>query len=105
MFLKYRIMKKLEFGKFTLIETILSWFPDKKAPRVGKAIDMLGKLGFIEHNNECTAVSPRTLSSFQDFLAYQRKIIFEYTVGISAVFIAIEAILSSIQILLNLFQQ
>ena len=105
MFFKYRIMKKLEFGEFTLIETILSWFPVRKALQVGKAIDMLGKLGFIEHNNECTTVRPKTLSSFQDFLIYQRKIFFEYTVGVSAVFIAIEAILSSIQILLNLFQQ
>lgn len=104
MFLKYRIMKKLEFGEYTSLEKIHKWFPSIDPNKVDDNVDMLGKLGFIEHDEECTAVMLRTLSSLQDFLVYQRKIFFEYAVGISAVFIAIEAILSSVQIVLELCQ-
>ena len=98
--MKYRIMRKLEFGKYTPLETVAGWFPGKSIESVGKSIDLLGKLGFIEASDDLNSISLRTLSSLQDFLEYQRKKFFEYAVGVSAIIIAIE---SSINIFRTLY--
>ncbi len=98
--MKYRIMRKLEFGKYTSLETVAGWFPGKSIESVGKSIDLLGKLGFIEASDDLDGISLRTLSSLQDFLEYHRKKFFEYAVGVSAIIIAIE---SSINIFRTLY--
>lgn len=94
MFLKYRIMRKLEFGEFVSIEEYRSWFPNTNSDKVDNAVDILGNLGFIVHNEDCTGISLRTFSSLHNFLFYQRKVFFDYAVGISAIVIAIEALIN-----------
>lgn len=99
--MKYKIMRKLEFGKYTSLETVVEWFPGKSIKSVGMSIDLLGKLGFIEASDDLNGISLRTISSFQDFLEYQRKKFFEYSVGVSAIIIAIESSINIFQILLH----
>lgn len=99
--MKYRIMRKLEFGKYTSLETVAGWFPGKSIESVGRSIDLLGKLGFIEASDDLNGISLRTLSSLQDFLEYQRKKFFEYAVGVSAIIIAIESSINIFRTLLN----
>lgn len=97
--MKYKIMKRLEFGEYTSLETVVSWFPEGSIESVLKSIDTLGKLGFIEPSADLNGISLRTLSSLQDFLEYQRKKFFEYAVGISAIIIAIESLINMWQAL------
>lgn len=105
MFCKRRIMRKLTFGEYTSIEEILSWFPQPFQEKAGNAIDLLGKLGFIEPSEDLKSVSLRTLSSFQDYKAYCAKQFFEYAVGISAAIVAIESLLNIIGTVLEWSQQ
>ena len=104
MFLKHRIMRKLDFGSYTSLDEVISWFPRTSQERVGSSIDTLGKLGFIKPSSDCISITLSSLSALQDFNTYCAKQFFEYAVGASAIVVALESLLNIVQTIPALFR-
>ena len=85
MFIKFRIMRMVDFGEFTSLDEIYKTFPKTKQERISKAIDILGRKGFVVPNDECTGISYRTLSSFYEYTVSIRKAFFEIAVSLSTI--------------------
>lgn len=101
MFIKFRIMRIVDFGEFTPLDEIYKAFPKTKHKRISNAIDILGRKGFIVSNDECTGVSYRTLSSFYEYTASIRKAFFEIAVSMSTI---AAALISLAELLITISQ-
>ena len=85
MFIKFRIMRMVDFGEFTSLDEIYKAFHKTKHERISNAIDILGRKGFIVSNDECTGISYKTLSSFYEYTENIRKAFFEIAVSLSTI--------------------
>lgn len=87
MFLKYRILKSLEFGKYVSIEQVCSMFSNDTMS-VGKAIVMLVGMGFIDHDSN-NNISLKRITSLHEYRNYIMRRFLEISVSISAIVVAI----------------
>lgn len=93
MFLKYRIMKKLKLGEWITPEEISELFPYEPTKKVCEAIDILGRTGFLTHNETLNHVMPNNFASFREYETHLRREFFECAVSISAIIVAITSII------------
>ena len=77
MFLKYRILSKLEFGEFQDLRALhrsVGWCRFK---RFSQCVDQLGRGGFLSYN-DARDVSLYCYSSLHEYLVELRKAFFEF---------------------------
>ena len=86
MFLKYRILKKLEFGKYISIEKACSMF-NSNVMAVGRAIVMLVGMGFIDRDSNDN-ISLKRITSLHEYRNYIARRFLEISVSISAIIVA-----------------
>lgn len=96
MFLKYRIMKKLQFGEWLSLEEIHKLFPSASPENFGTAVDWLGCEGFLECNSE-GKIGPKVFTSFYRYKVTLRKAFLELCVSIAAIIVGITSILELFQ--------
>lgn len=96
MFLKYRIMKKLEYGEWLSLEETHELFPDASFEEIGIAVDWLGCEGFLECNSD-GKISPKVFTSFYRYKITLRKAFLEFCVSIAAIIVGITSILELFQ--------
>ncbi len=87
MFLKYRIMKRLEFDKYVSVEQVCNMFSNDTMS-VGKAIVMLVGMGFVDRDSNDN-ISLKRITSLHEYHNYFMRRFLEISVSISAIVVAI----------------
>ena len=93
MFLKYKILSKLEFGEYADIETLHNQFPNVSVDKFGREIIMLIGMGLIGYN-EKHDVSLKRITSVYEYRIHIRKTLFGIIVSVSTIASAIFSFLA-----------
>ena len=91
MFFKYRIMKKLEFGKYVSVETVCGWFPERLGKKIGIHLIELVGAGFLDRDSK-DDVSLKRFSSLHEYKVSLGKQLFQITVSVSAIIVAVTGV-------------
>lgn len=95
MFIKYRIMRHIEYGEYYDLVKLCKTLRYANFDKFTKRTDSLGRAGFLSYN-ELGHITHKCLSSFSEYKASLRKIFFEISVSVASIIVAITSVIAVI---------